>query len=117
MEKIVDIGGKEVRLKASAMTPVIYRNAFGRDIFKAQGSIFTLASKKLKDLANVDSVGVMEIVWAMAKTADRSLPGFEDWLETLEAFPILDVFNETVDLLMQNMTVRSNIKNSGAAES
>lgn len=115
MEKTVDIGGKEVFLKSSAMTPVIYRDAFGRDIFKAQSSIFALANKNIETAQNVDSVGIMEITWAMARTADENTPEFLVWLDTLEAFPIFDVLKDIVELVMQNMTTTSRIKNVKAA--
>ena len=34
MEKTIQIDGKEVKLKSSAAIPSMYRNEFGKDVFK-----------------------------------------------------------------------------------
>lgn len=119
MEKIITIDGKEISLKANAMLPIVYRNAFGQDIFKVQGSIFGLVSGKggvnLRAIEDVDCVGVMQIIWCMAKCANSSLPDFEKWIEGFEAFPIFDVFNDALELFMLNISTTSKIKNRKAA--
>lgn len=119
MEKTITIDGKEIRLKANAMLPIVYRNAFGQDIFKAQGSIFGLVGGKnivnLRGIEDVDCVGIMQIIWCMAKCANGSLPDFEKWIEGFEAFPIFDVFNDALELFMLNISTTSKIKNADAA--
>lgn len=120
MEKTVFIDGKEIKMKATAMLPLRYRAAFGKDIFKVQGSIFGLAAGagvNMKAIEDIDCVGIMEVMWCMAKEADASIPDFEKWLETFDTFPIFDVFNEVFDLFMVNVTSTTKIKNINAAGS
>lgn len=116
MEKTITVDGKELKLKANAMNALIFRSAFGEDIFKVQGTF----SKTINDdgtpaLENIDCLGVMKLVWTMAKAADKTTPAFESWLDTFEEFPIMDVFVEIHDMLMINMTSTTKIKNAKAA--
>ena len=39
MEKTIVVDGKELKFKATASTPRVYRQAFGRDIFTDIGTI------------------------------------------------------------------------------
>ena len=119
MEKTITIDGKEIRLKANAMLPLIYRNSFSQDIFKVQGTLFGLIGRggiNLKGIEDVDCVGIMQIIWCMAKAADQSVPKFEEWLDGFETFPIFDVFEDVLDLFMVNIATTSKIKNADAAE-
>ena len=125
MEKIINIGGKEVKLKSNAMQAIIYRREFGRDIIEAQSSVLKMlnfekngkATFNLDGLKNLDCVGIVEIIWTMAKAADSSIPPLEQWLEQFDSFPIMDVFAEAYELILANFVSISKIKNTKAAES
>ena len=132
MEKTIVIDGKDIKLKSNAMLPLIYRSAFGEDIFKKQATLFAVYGsedvevekdgKKIKetvmttDLTKLDSIGFMRVMWCMAKCADSAVPVFEEWLEGFEVFPILDVLAEVQDIYMANMKSTTPIKNKKATE-
>ena len=48
MEKTVKIDGKNVRLKSSAAIPRMYRNIFGKDIFKDMMALKKAMDRKKK---------------------------------------------------------------------
>ena len=119
MEKTVKIGNRKVRLKANAMLPLLYREYFGEEIFKVQMSIFGLVNEKMEiNLgAGIDTVGIMKMIWCMAKAANPQAKPFREWVEEIGEFPVVDIIKECMELLMVNMTSLTKIKNAGAAES
>ena len=59
MEKTVKIDGKNVRLKSSAAIPRMYRNVFGKDIFKDISANDTLMNQvnQLTEYLNNPDIG------------------------------------------------------------
>lgn len=112
MEKIIQIDGKDVPLKATAMNMVVYRSQFNKDIMEVAGAIVKVGSTQ--DFAQLDSLGVARVVWTMAKTADKELPPFEKWFEGIEQFPVLDILGDCMELIMANLTSTSTIKPKNA---
>lgn len=112
MEKIINIGGEDITLKATAMNMVIYRSQFGKDIMEVAGAIIKAGSTQEFD--KLDSLGIARLVWTMAKTYDKDFPPFEKWFENLESFPILDILNDIMELVMANLTSTTGIKPKNA---
>lgn len=125
MEKIIKIDGKSVKLKSNAMQAIIYRREFGRDIMEVQGSLMKMVnfdkkggmSFNINGISGIDSVGIVEMIWTMAKAADSSVPPLEQWLEQFDSFPIMDIFAECYELILANFVSISKIKNAQAAGS
>ena len=106
MEKVLTIGGKEIKMKSTAGTMMRYRNQFNRDFIKdlvsLQSKINTTAEKGT-DLDAID-LGIFEkIAWCMAKTADNNIPDIEHWLDDFDTFDIYTVLPEIMELLVSNM--------------
>lgn len=108
MEKTIQIDGKDVALKATAMNMVVYRGQFGKDIMEVAGQIVKAGSTQ--DFSNLDSLGVARLIWTMAKTADKNIPDFEEWFDGIEMFPVLDILGDTMELIMANLTSTTTIK-------
>lgn len=115
MEKVILIGDKEVKLKATAGTMTRYRMYFRRDFLK---DLFSLQAK-LKEVENSDVVtqfNVMDlemferIAWVMAKTADNSIPSIEFWLDDFEMFTITQILPEILGLVNDNMLQQTESK-------
>lgn len=72
MEKVINIGGKDVKLKASAATLVHYRSEFMRDMLA-----------DISEYAKGENTNnVLECsAYIMAKDADPTILPFEEWLE------------------------------------
>lgn len=112
MEKTIIIDGKEVRMRASALIPRLYRFKFGRDVIKDMGTLRKAFRKRneLTEDATEDEIqeaqmGVLDleifenVSWCMAKHADASIPDSPDeWLEGFNMFSIYEVLPEILDL-------------------
>lgn len=112
MEKILNIDGKEVKMRASALIPRMYRFKFGRDIIRDMNSL-RKAYKKILDLPKdateeekedaqlsvVDLTIFENVAFVMAKHADPSIPDTPDeWLDGFEMFSIYEVLPEILNL-------------------
>ncbi|GGJ62029.1 hypothetical protein [Virgibacillus salexigens] len=117
MEKTIVIDGKEVRFKTTAATPLRYKAQFQSDFF---ADLLKLAPlKKLfpknLDVENMDVEKIQEamryldfdlfynILWSMAKTADKSIPEPLEWLDQFEVFPLKEIFPQVQDLINSNL--------------
>ncbi len=115
MEKTVTIDGKEVRFRASASVPRLYRIKFRRDLIvdmanihkqilaqnipedEVEPQISTLPLETLETFEN--------IAYIMAKHGDPlGVPStVEEWLERFDTFSIYSVFPVIADLWAANM--------------
>lgn len=120
MEKTIEISGKEVTLKASALVPRLYRFKFGRDLIqdmtelnkkflavsKSQQKREILAKLKPEELEKVSPEELQEAAeiafsamdltifenaaYIMAKHADKNVPDSPD--EWLEQFDMFSIY-------------------------
>lgn len=106
MEKVLNIGGKEIRMKSTAGTMMRYRNNFNRDFIKDLVKLQTKLSDKLEKGQEFEALDLdlfEKIAWCMAKTADNSIPDIEHWLDEFDTFDIMQVLPELMNLLVANM--------------
>ena len=113
MEKILNIGGKDIKLKSTAGTMMRYRNNFNRDFIKdlvnLQGKLTDKATKGAE--FNAIDLDIFEkIAWCMAKTADDTIPDIEKWLDEFETFDIMQVLPQIMELIVGNMEQINNKK-------
>lgn len=116
MEKTVKIDGKDVRLMATAYNLVIYRAEFGQDMFQAKSEVFSAISGSQLALNKIDGLGVARMIWTMAKTADESLPGFNQWMRSVEDLPVVDLLSDNLELFVSNMSQKTQIKKASDTE-
>ena len=117
MEKTIMIDGREVRLRASAAIPRIYRIKFRRDIIQDMKTIQKAVEKSRQEnqvdgqdgeeLSTVplEALELFENVsYLMAKHADPTVPAtVEEWLDGFETFSIYTVFPAIEELWMANV--------------
>lgn len=112
MEKIIRVGGREVKMRASALIPRLYRFKYGRDIIHDM-NILKKAYKKASDLPEtateeeredaqfsvLDLTLFENVAYIMAKHADPAQPDSpEDWLEQFDMFSIYEVLPQILTL-------------------
>ena len=111
-EKVVRVGGQEVRFRSSAAIPRLYRIKFKRDIFKDLSRLESSYKKKSADAAEesgstfeVEDLEIFEnVAYIMALHADKSVPGsIEDWLDQFEMFSIYEILPEILELWGDNL--------------
>lgn len=97
MEKTIIIDGKEVALKVTAAMPIRYKKAFGTEYL---ADVDKLA--KGSNLNDIDISIYYNLIWVMAKTADKTIPDLEAWLDSFDSFPLNKVLPEVTELLQNN---------------
>ena len=121
MEKIVKVGEYEFPVRSSAATLLSYRRNFGRDGMKDLLALVKNFGNKNAD--DADSMvqtladGSFEMdtlyryIWTFAKSADKTIPPLEEWLDTFDV-PALEfvaeVFPQVSDLLFS--MAKTNVK-------
>lgn len=107
IERTVKIGGNEVRMRASALIPRLYRSKFGRDIMNDMVELSTDYTKVVtarKDGQNaslgINTLTMVEnVTWLMAWHADpEHIPGDPDaWLDSIDG--VLSVYSIVPEVL------------------
>lgn len=98
MEKVINIGGKDVMFKATASTTRRYRSKFQRDLLMDMQAL-TEAMQKGDGLQRASLEAFENIAYIMAKQADDTIPDDPDeWLDQFEMFSIYQVLPQIIQL-------------------
>lgn len=98
MEKVIKVGDKDVKFRATGATMRIYRQRFQRDILQDMQHL-----QKLRDSGKEFSAEALmcfeNIAYVMAKQADPEIPDDPDeWLDNFDVFSIYQVLPEIFNL-------------------
>ena len=106
-EKTITVSGKEVKFKASAALPRLYRNMFGRDVLKDMETLEIAVNENDPESSQmpIASLEIFEnVAYVMAKHADPSIPqSIDEWLEQFDMFSIYEILPEILELWGANM--------------
>lgn len=125
MEKTITIDGKQVAFKATGGIGYRYKAQFGSE--------FLVDVAKLEDFMNsgeekqkkvkrpdgkIEFVKTMEydytklslevmynLLWTLAKTADSSIPSPQEWLDSFNTFPVMEIYQQISEILTENFKV------------
>lgn len=126
MDKVLMISGKEVGLRATALTPRLYRHKIGRDIIQDMSQLqkaFAKAAQISKDATDEEreaaQLSVMDleifenVAFIMARQYDQNIPDtVEAWLDEFDTFSIYEIFPVILDLWnLNNKTTAKPKKN------
>ena len=119
MERTVNIDGREVRLRASAAIPRMYRIRFRRDIIQDMSSIQRAISQARENVTKLntdendevsslplDALTMFEnIAYLLARHADpEAVPDSVDaWLDGFETFSIYQVMPDIQEMWEENL--------------
>lgn len=115
MEKIIEIDGKQVKFRATAAIPRLYRIKFGRDIMQDMKELAAALEKSEKGEENIppEFLEVFEnVAFLMAchATPDMEATTVEDWLDGFDTFSIYVVLPQLLELWRLNNQTLSNAK-------
>lgn len=130
--------GHELTLSNNVGWLLVYKDQFGRDIvpalipvlnagidlvfniLQATGgkvdakAIMSIDPDDLESavykLAAFEATDILNIVWAMAKNADDTIPEPRKWLNTFETFPVDEIAPAVFELLYKGMVSSKNSK-------
>jgi hypothetical protein len=110
MEKTIEIDGRQIRFKSTAATPLRYKAQFGRDYFSELLKMNKLGKLNLEgEEDNYEALEILDfevfynIIWSLAKTADKSIPEPITWLDEFEEFPIMEILPELQELITSSI--------------
>lgn len=126
MIKVVDLpDGKQLALRSSAATAILYKNQFGTDFFadmirlaktfgavqgtgEEQSNEFDLSKLSYEDLEHLDMNTLYKVTWAFAKNADNSIGDLVTWLSTFDSFPLDEIMGTVMELMQSLFTTTKN---------
>lgn len=111
MEKTIEIDGKKICFKSTAATPLRYKSQFGKDFFvdiMKLSSLDGLNSKKIniEKIEKLDFEVFYNIIWVLAKTADKKIPDPITWLDGFDEFPLFEIIPELQDLILASIQTK-----------
>lgn len=125
MEKTIRIGGQEIRFRASALVPRLYRVRFGRDMIvdmrslqKSYNRVKALPADASEEeradaqLSALDLTIFENMAFVMAKHATKDLPDSpEEWLDQIDGtFSVYTVLPQLLELWGMGMKTTSAAK-------
>ena len=110
MKKTITVDGKELVMRASGLTPVLYLNEFGDDFMNDLASLANKIDSEDGLPPNM-LVKAGKIAYILNRQGDPSQPdNFEEWLDQFETFSIMEVFPQILELLSLNNQQKSKSK-------
>lgn len=104
MERTVNIGGREYRMKSTAANLLKYKAQFGSDLL---ADIAEVQKASLPDgsydLSKLNIEMLYNMVWLLIKAADPNLPPPMEWLDSLDSFPLREAAGEAMQLYIESM--------------
>ena len=124
MDKVLTISGKEMGLRATALTPRLYRHKIGRDIIQDMSQLqkaFAKAAQISKDATDEEreaaQLSVMDleifedVAFIMARQYDQNIPDtVEAWLDEFDTFSIYEIFPVILELWNLNNKITAKPK-------
>ena len=106
--KKIEIDGNPVEFKASAAIPRIYRNKFGRDVYKDLMTLNDAIKDQTEDASTLDgfSLEMFEdlafVMWSAAHPEEK-YDSPDEWLDQFNTFSIYQILPELIDLWGMNI--------------
>lgn len=134
MQKIINIDGRDVKFKASASFVYRYKQQFGKDlltlvmpliksVLEGLNVFFALQNSKGADMeallseVNISSaiekielVDLFNVIWVMAKTANKDIADPVEWYDEFDVFPVFDVARELLDIFLPSLFITEESK-------
>ena len=113
--KKIEIDGNPVEFKASAAIPRIYRNKFGRDVYKDLMVLNDAIKDQNEDASTLDgfSLEMFEdlafVMWSAAHP-DEKYDSPDEWLDQFNTFSIYQILPELIKLWGLNIQTQAEAK-------
>ena len=103
MEKVVQIDGKPVKLRATAGLPRLYRAIYGKDFFTAINKVTKNPDDDDTDGIALEAIENLSYVMARSADPDNIPPTIEEWLDSIDdPTAILTIAPDVIDLYKAN---------------
>lgn len=125
MEKTIQIDGKPVKFKTGASFARIFKSQFGYDILTVIMPVISETLQNidsmLEDMNNIkpsdvgnalegvyslELIDIQNMIWSMAKLADKDIPEPILWEEQFDEFPVFDIMKELLEILIPSLVTK-----------
>lgn len=106
MERTLNIDGRQVRFKSTGAFLLRYKAQFGRDAVRDLMKLSQVTDPETGEINQIDTLDLdvfFNLAWTLAKTADPDIPDPLTWLDSFEAFPLMEILPELQDLLLASI--------------
>ena len=115
MDKTVEIDGREVKFRATARTPRLYRMVIGRDMIQDMNKLMKAYERKKQNDDELDVIDLQifeDVAYAMARHANPDIEQktADEWLDTFNVFSIYEVLPHILELWALNTKQTSKAK-------
>ena len=108
--KTIEIDGKEVKFKASAAVPRLYRIKFGRDIYRDFSALQEGIKKENQDIESLELFENIAFIMARHADPDNVPTEPDDWLEQFGIFSIYEILPQLIELWGINLQTQVHAK-------
>lgn len=113
MDKIIKVDDKEVKFRATARTPRLYRGLTGRDMIRDMNRLKKAYDSKQEGETELDIIDLQifeDVAYVMARHAnpDMEEKTADDWLDTFNMFSVYTVLPQILELWKAN-TVQTSV--------
>lgn len=103
MDKIISIDGKDIKFRATARTPRLYRVLIGRDMIQDMNKLMKAYDRKKKNDDDLDIIDLQifeDVAYTMARHADPDMAEktADEWLDGFDMFSIYEVLPHILEL-------------------
>lgn len=107
MDRIVEIDEREVKFRATARTPRLYRAIIGRDMIQDMNKLIKSFERKKKGEDELDVIDLQifeDAAYIMARHANPDIEQktADEWLDTFNMFSIFEVLPHILELWAGN---------------
>lgn len=115
MDKTVEIDGREVKFRATARTPRLYRMVIGRDMIQDMNKLMKAYERKKQNDDELDVIDLQifeDVAYAMVRHANPDIEQktADEWLDTFNVFSIYEVLPHILELWALNTKQTSTAK-------
>ena len=120
MDKIVTIDGKEVKFRATARTPRLYRAVIGRDMISDMNRLRKAFDPKNAEDSNLDAINLQifedaSYIMALHANPEMTERTPDEWLDTFDMFSIYEVLPHILELWKINTKQTSKAKKKSSS--
>lgn len=115
MDKMVEIDGREIKFRATARTPRLYRALVGRDMIADMNKLMKAYQRKKDEEEDLDIIDLQifeDVAYIMARHAnpDMEEKTADEWLDTFNMFSVYTVLPHILELWALNTRQTSQSK-------
>ena len=140
MEKIINIGDKEVKISNNVAWTMEYRDQFNKDVMESLMPVFTTLVEAVSTIvseAGSEEISISDVaeaiqgrafditlpliplgftdaginvVWAMAKAADETIDPPKKWVRHFDTFPLDEIVPAIVEMIFTGFASSKNLE-------